>query len=68
VITVCDRAKESCPLLPGAAEQLHWSFPDPASAEGTEADRLAAFRDVRDQIRARIDEFVSKTRRDGALP
>jgi arsenate reductase len=65
VITVCDRAKESCPLFPGAVKQLHWSFPDPAEAEGAEAERLAVFRDVRDQICARIDEFVSETL-DGA--
>ena len=60
VITVCDRAKESCPLFPGATEQLHWSFPDPAEATGTDAERLAVFRDVRDQIRARIEVFVSE--------
>lgn len=52
VLTVCDNAKESCPIFPGHANRLHHNFPDPAAVTGSEADRLAAFRDVRDQIRA----------------
>lgn len=51
VLTVCDNAKESCPIFPGHANRLHHNFPDPAAVTGSEADRLAAFRDVRDQIR-----------------
>lgn len=58
VVTVCDNAKESCPVLPGAAERIHWSFEDPAAVEGTEAERLAAFRRIRDQIRRRVEEFA----------
>jgi arsenate reductase len=57
VITVCDNARESCPVFPGKAERLHWSFEDPAAVEGPEEDRKAAFRRVRDQIRARIRSF-----------
>jgi arsenate reductase len=53
VITVCDDANEACPVFPGARERLHWSFPDPSRAEGER--RLAAFRQVRDQIRSRIE-------------
>ncbi|MCY4616419.1 MAG: arsenate reductase ArsC [Chloroflexi bacterium] len=59
VITVCDRARESCPVFPHAGEQLHWSLEDPAAAEGDDATRMAAFRATRDDIRARIDAFVS---------
>lgn len=58
VVTVCDRARESCPHFPNAAKVLHWSLEDPAEADGTEEEKLAVFRRVRDQIRARIEEFV----------
>ncbi len=51
VVTVCDRAKEQCPWFPGARRLLHHSFEDPASVHGSELDRLAAFRRVRDQLR-----------------
>lgn len=54
VITVCDSAKETCPLFPRPVEQLHVSFPDPAAAPGSEEERLAAFRAVRDDIRAHL--------------
>ncbi len=54
VVTVCDSARESCPLFPGAAEQIHVSFPDPILVEGSEEERLAAYRKVRDDIRARL--------------
>lgn len=55
VVTVCDAANEACPYFPGAARRLHWSFEDPAAARGDEEERLAVFRRVRDQIRARIE-------------
>jgi arsenate reductase len=51
VITVCDNAKESCPLFPGAAQRLHRNFEDPARASGSEEERLAGFRRVRDELR-----------------
>jgi len=54
VVTVCDSARESCPLFPGAAAQLHVSFPDPVAATGSEEQRLAVYRAVRDDIRARL--------------
>lgn len=56
VVTVCDEANEACPVFPGAKEQLHWSFPDPSAATGTEGERLAAYRRVRDGIRKRIEQ------------
>jgi len=58
VITVCDNAKEHCPVFPGKAERIHWSFDDPAAATGDEAAQLAVFCRVRDQIRARLREFA----------
>ena len=55
VITVCDDANEACPVFPGATERLHWSFPDPSKATGGYEERLHTFRNVRDEIRARIE-------------
>ncbi len=55
VITVCDAAAESCPVFLGARRRLHWSFPDPSAVEGSEEQRLVAFRAVRDAIRQRIE-------------
>lgn len=54
VITVCDQANESCPVFPGAPRRLHWSFPDPSKAPGSEEEQLALYRQVRDAIRERI--------------
>ena len=61
VITVCDQAHESCPLFPGATHRLHWSFPDPSRAVGTEAEQLAAYRQVRDAIAAQIETWLPTT-------
>ncbi len=58
VITVCDSAKESCPVFPGKTERIHWSFEDPAAAQGSEEKRQAAFRRIRDQIAERIEVFA----------
>jgi arsenate reductase len=58
VITVCDNAKESCPVFPGKAKRIHWSFEDPAAVQGSEDERLHAFRRIRDQIRERIETFA----------
>jgi arsenate reductase (thioredoxin) len=54
VITVCDDANEACPFFPGARQRLHWSFEDPSRVEGTEEERLAVFRGVRDLIKDRV--------------
>jgi arsenate reductase len=59
VITVCDNAKEHCPIFPGETSRIHWSFDDPAAAAGDEATRLAEFRRVRDEIRERLKGFIS---------
>jgi arsenate reductase len=58
LITVCDQAKEACPILPGVARQEHWSVEDPSSAAGDEAERLAAFRAARDDLAGRIRAFL----------
>ena len=60
VITVCDNAKENCPVFPAKTERIHWSFDDPAAVEGDMAARLAAFRRVRDEIRARLRQFIER--------
>jgi arsenate reductase len=61
VITVCDDANEACPFFPGAGNRLHWSFEDPSRVEGSEDDRLAVFRSVRDRIRERIEDDLVAT-------
>ena len=61
VITVCDDANEACPFFPGAANRLHWSFEDPSRAKGSEEERLAVFRSVRDRIRQRIEDDLGAT-------
>ena len=59
LITVCDEADKNCPTVwPGVAQRLHWSFPDPAAFEGLEEEKLAFFRQVRDQIEVRIREWL----------
>ena len=58
VITVCDHAREHCPIFSGAAQRIHWSFEDPAALQGTEPQRLAAFREIRDQIAEKIRSFI----------
>ena len=62
VITVCDHANETCPIFPGDTERIHWSFPDPAAVEGTEAERLAAFRRVRDSLAEMLRVFINRIR------
>ena len=57
VLTVCDHAKESCPILPGQGKHIHKAFEDPAALEGSEQDRLALFRRVRDEIRQYLKTF-----------
>jgi arsenate reductase (thioredoxin) len=63
VITVCDNAKETCPVFPSKAQRLHWPFEDPAAAIGSEGERIAVFRRVRDEIRAHITQFLASSKR-----
>jgi arsenate reductase len=57
VLTVCDNARESCPLFPGPTRLIHRSFQDPAACPGSESERLALFRLVRDQLRDYLRAF-----------
>jgi len=59
VITVCDEANEACPFFPGASTRLHWSLTDPSQAEGSQQERLAVFRRVRDELRNRIEQELT---------
>jgi arsenate reductase len=61
VITVCDNARESCPVFFGTAEKLHHSFDDPpAPSVGTDEERMTIFRRVRDELRAYLREFAAR--------
>jgi arsenate reductase len=64
LITVCDQAREACPTLPGVRRQLHWSIEDPAAISGN--GRMAAFRAARDELHARIDQFIEASGRPPA--
>jgi arsenate reductase len=59
VITVCDDAREAYPFFPRAARRLHWSLPDPSAASGSPEERLSVFRAVRDEVRRRVEEFLT---------
>jgi arsenate reductase len=59
VITLCDEAEKSCPtIFPGIGQRLHWSFEDPAGSGGSDDEKLAKFREVRDRIERRIKEWL----------
>jgi arsenate reductase len=58
VITVCDDANERCPVFPGRGRRLHWSFEDPSCGGGSEEERLARFRGIRDEIMARVRAWL----------
>ena len=60
VITLCSQADETCPVFFGGTQKIHMGFPDPAAASGSEKERIAAFRKVRDQVREQVVEFLSK--------
>lgn len=62
VITVCDNAREQCPIFPGPAQRFHWGFDDPAHATGTQIEKLAVFRRVRDEIEGQIRRFIAEHR------
>ena len=59
VIAVCDEASaERCPIFPGIAKRLHWSFPDPSALKGTDEEKLQGTREIRDRIRLQIEEWL----------
>jgi len=65
VVTVCDRAKETCPAIHGGAATLHWSFDDPAETQGSDDDGAKVFRRVRDEIAEKIRDWLNT---EGRLP
>jgi arsenate reductase len=61
IITVCDKASaEKCPIFPGPAKRLHWSFPDPSQVTGTTEEKLAGVREIRDAIRAKVENWCAE--------
>ena len=66
VVTVCDRARQSCPIFPGA-RQLHWDLEDPAQVEGTQEQILEAFRRTRDMLEERVRELLAHLQQEGDL-
>ena len=60
VITVCDRAASNCPTFPERTHKIHWSFDDPAAAEGSDEQRMAIFRRVRDEISASLRDWLAR--------
>ena len=57
IITVCDNAKQTCPVFPGKHDKIHWDLEDPAEARGSEEERMVVFRKIRDEIRKKIEEW-----------
>ena len=66
VITVCDSARQHCPVFPGEGERLHWGYDDPSAVEGSDEERLRAFRRVFTAISQRIDLFLAVERSRGS--
>jgi arsenate reductase len=66
VVTVCDQARQSCPVFPGVHESLHWGYEDPAAVQGTDEQRMIVFRQVLTQIGERINQFILLVRRAAA--
>jgi arsenate reductase (thioredoxin) len=68
VITVCDRARQACPVFPGSVNSLHWGLEDPAEVEGSDEQRLETFRRTRQELTQRLRPFVEIARRSAGLP
>ncbi len=60
VITVCDQAAETCPIFPGRAQRIHWSFPDPAAMEGSDEQRLTAFQQTREALEEHLNSWLAE--------
>jgi arsenate reductase len=67
VITVCDRARQACPVFPGSGNSLHWGLEDPAEVEGSDDEKLAAFRRTRQELTQRLRPFIEIARRTAGL-
>ena len=65
VITVCDESSaEKCPIFPGSRERLHWGFPDPSKFNGTEEEILEKVKEIKEQIKSKIQEFIRSKEKD----
>ena len=64
LITVCDNAREKCPIFPGAVKRLHWPLADPAAVEGSEELRRQAFRRTREEVATRVKAFLAETAKE----
>lgn len=60
IITVCDNARQNCPVFPGSGHYIHWSIDDPAAAQGSDEERKRSFRRTRDDLAARIKAFLAE--------
>ena len=60
LVTVCSNAEEKCPIMPGAGVRMYWPFEDPANFQGSEGEKLAKFREIRDQIHEKIESWVKE--------
>ena len=68
VITVCDRARQACPVFPGAVNSLHWGLDDPSEATGSDEERLAAFRQTATEVAVRLRPFIEIALRAAGRP
>ncbi len=68
VITVCDRARATCPVFPGSSNTLHWGLEDPSEVEGSDEDKLAAFRRTETEVSARLRPFIEVALRAAGRP
>ncbi len=64
LITVCSNAEAKCPIYPGVSVREYWGFEDPAAFEGSDEAKLAKFRDIRDQIAAKVETFIAEHARE----
>jgi thioredoxin type arsenate reductase len=65
VVTVCDNAREACPIFPGAPERIHWSIPDPSAVTGDEAKQRSAFKRAADELTTRLRYFLALIEKEG---
>lgn len=65
IVTVCDNARDNCPVFPASGRRIHWSLEDPAAVEGSDETRIAAFRRIRDELHHRVQAFF---RQESAAP
>ncbi len=68
VITVCDRARATCPVFPGSSNTLHWGLDDPSEVEGSDEEKLAAFRRTETEVSARLRPFIEVALRAAGRP